>query len=61
MKDEALAILQKALDQNKYTFRYLRLINSPHYENLRTDPRFQQIVAEAKSQYEERVRKYGDL
>jgi tetratricopeptide (TPR) repeat protein len=61
LKDQAISIMQKALRSNKDSFKYLYLINNPHYDNLRDDPRFQKIVLDAKKIYEERLRKYGDL
>jgi len=53
--------MQEELNQNMDAYGYLYLINNPLYDNLRDDPRFQKIVADAKEIYEERLRKYGDL
>jgi len=61
LKEEVLAIMQEELNQNMDAYGYLYLINNPLYDNLRDDPRFQKIVADAKEIYEERLRKYGDL
>jgi len=61
LKEEALAIIQENQDKNKFYHEYLFFINNPHYDNLRDDPRFQKIVADAKEIYEERLKKYGDL
>ncbi len=61
MQDKAIAMMQKSLKKSKDAYNYLYLINNPHYDNLRDDPRFQKIVANAKEIYEERLEKYGDL
>ena len=60
LKDEALALIQKNLDKDKYYYDYLFLVNNPLYDNLRDDPRFKKIVAEARVLYEEGLRKYKD-
>jgi len=61
LKDRAIAIIEKSLEPNKDFNKYLYLINQPFYDNLRDDPRFQKIVADARKIYEERLKKYGDL
>jgi len=61
LKDRAITIIQKSMDSNPDSNKYLFLINQPFYDNLRDDPRFQKIVADAKEIYEERLRKYGDM
>ncbi len=60
-KDNAIKLMQKELKKKEDDYTYLYLINTPHYANLREDPRFQKIVADAKKIYEERLKKYGDL
>jgi serine/threonine protein kinase/Tfp pilus assembly protein PilF len=60
MKQEANRILNK-LAKDDYDFHYNVLINNPFFDNLRDEPRFNEIVEKAKQVYEERVRKYGDL
>jgi non-specific serine/threonine protein kinase len=61
MKEEAINYLQKYLDKNSLRYNYLYLLHSPYYDNLRNDPRFQKIMEKAKTLYEERLKKYGDL
>jgi len=61
LKDEALAIIQENQNKDKYLYTYLYLINNPHYNNLRDDPRFQEIVKKAKALYDAGLIKYGDL
>ncbi len=61
LKDRAITIIEKDLESNKDSYRYLYIINLPFYDNLRDDPRFQKIVADAKEIYEERLKKYGDF
>ena len=38
--------------------KYLTLLGFPVYDGLRSDPRFQAIVAEQKAVYEENLKKY---
>lgn len=40
---------------------YLELSNSPIYDFLRSDPRFQDILEEHKKIYDENMEKYGDI
>ena len=61
LKEEALSIIQENQNKNKHYYGYLYLINNPHYDNLRDDPRFQEIVKKAREIYETRLIKYGDL
>jgi serine/threonine protein kinase/tetratricopeptide (TPR) repeat protein len=51
MKDEAIAHLEKEID-NPTTSPYLSLIHLPIYDNLRDDPRFQEILEKKKQLYE---------
>jgi non-specific serine/threonine protein kinase len=61
LKEEALAFIQKNQTENQYYYSYLYLINNPHYDNLRDDPRFKKIVQEARVLYEKNRIKYRDL
>ena len=63
MKDEALSILtswcERRLKQKRSQYYILKI--TPFYDNIRSDPRFQQILAKHKELYEENLRKYGDV
>ncbi len=63
MKDEAISLLQDQLEQHKInnSSKYLFLNNFTFYDNLRSDPRFQEILAKHKEIYEENLEKYGDI
>ncbi len=58
MKDEAIQAMQKDISEG-IPYPYLSLIHAPVYRNLRDDPRFKQIVAQAKRTHEEFLKKYG--
>ncbi|MGQ9673846.1 MAG: TPR end-of-group domain-containing protein [Candidatus Aminicenantales bacterium] len=60
MKDEAIDAMQKSLSKGGF-YRYLALTSNPFHDNLRGDPRFDQIVAQEKKKYEDRSEKYGDI
>jgi len=63
MKEEVIQELNEGFESNKqhqYS-RYLVLKNHPLYDFLRSDPRFQEILAKQKKIYEENVEKYGDI
>ncbi|NIQ17401.1 MAG: hypothetical protein GTN43_01115 [Candidatus Aenigmarchaeota archaeon] len=63
MKDESLEHLDKeirGLVRVPYVYYYF-LLNSPFYDNLRSDSRFKKIVKREKKLYEENLKKYGDL
>ena len=61
MADEALEIgVEWSISRLKEkSSRYYFLNNHPFYDNLRSDPRFQQILNEHKKLYEENLTKYG--
>ena len=40
---------------------YLAILNDPSFANIRSDPRFQEILAKHKELYEENLAKYGDI
>jgi serine/threonine protein kinase/Flp pilus assembly protein TadD len=64
MKEEAINILIRrseipiAIDERE---SYHSLNNHSFWDNIRDDPRFQQLLAKYKERYEENLRKYGDL
>jgi len=60
MKDEAIEFMLKSMEEGQ-RYAYLKLSHHPYYKNLREDPRFQKIMAEAKKTYELLLSKYADL
>ena len=60
MEDEAITQINEEIKRGIKT-PYLFLINNPYYDNLRDDPRFQEIVKKQKKKYEEFLKKYSDL
>jgi serine/threonine protein kinase/Tfp pilus assembly protein PilF len=60
MKDEAIGLMQKSISEGG-SFNYLSLLSNPQYNNIRGDPRFEKIVAEAKKTYETLSKKYGSI
>jgi TolB-like protein/Tfp pilus assembly protein PilF len=60
MNDEALAFMNTKM-QGGHQFLYLDLLHNPDFKKLRADTRFQKIMRQAKTRYEEMARKYGDL
>ena len=64
MNDEAIDYLNN-LFRNRWAkveeSRYIELNKNPLLENLRSDPRFQEIVAKHKKLYEKNLAKYGDI
>jgi tetratricopeptide (TPR) repeat protein len=63
MVDEAIDYLYKDFENHKnseYSI-YFQLKNSKMYDFLRSDPRFQEILAKHKEIYEENLEKYGDI
>jgi tetratricopeptide (TPR) repeat protein len=63
MKEDAMNLLSKESERLfKLNFsRYYRLKTNPFFESIRSDPRFQEILAKHKELYEENLRKYGDI
>jgi len=59
MNDEAIQSLKKAMSEGKF-YPYLKLIHNPFYNNLPSDPRFEQIVTQAKKTHEELSKRYGN-
>ena len=60
MKDEAIEFMLRSREEGQ-RYAYIRLDRHPYYKNLRDDPRFQKIMAEAKKTYELLSSKYRDL
>jgi hypothetical protein len=46
---------------NRKISRYDFLKSNPSFETVRSDPRFQEILAKHKELYEENLEKYGDI
>ncbi len=63
MKDEAISIGTEWSESRllQKSSRYYFLKNHPFYDNIRSDPRFQEIQAKHKKLYEENLAKYGDM
>jgi len=63
MKDEAIQHLNMEIRKSveiPYIF-YYDLLNNPFYDELRDDPRFEEIVKREKKLYEKHLEKYGTL
>jgi non-specific serine/threonine protein kinase len=58
MKGEALDLMEKEITAGKPYF-YLDLVHNPFYDQLRAEPRFQELLRRQQLVYEERMRKYG--
>jgi serine/threonine protein kinase/tetratricopeptide (TPR) repeat protein len=66
MKDEAIWNIKLGIDlglaeRGMYFYSYPFLMSNPCYDNLRDDPRFQEIIQNENVRYEEKLRKYGDF
>jgi hypothetical protein len=63
MKDEAIQYIEDEMkkDFEHHDCSYISLSNSPFYDSLRDDTRFQEILKKAKQKYEERLDRFGDL
>ena len=62
-KDEAINEIQNRyeyLQKTKQSY-YINLKYASWFDNLRSDPRFQKILAEHKMIYEENLKKYGHI
>ncbi len=60
MHREALQLLEEKAGKSR-EYLYMGLLHNPFFDNLRSDPHFQSILAKQKVLYEERMKKYGDL
>jgi serine/threonine-protein kinase len=66
MNDEAIRNIRVGIEEGLrnlfvYLYPYPFLKNNPCYDNLRNDPRFEEILEEEKKKYEEKRKKYGKL
>ncbi len=63
MREEAINLLFEAFEQQKRVDSplYLSMKNQARFNILRSDPRFQEILAKHKEIYEENLTKYGDI
>jgi uncharacterized protein YeeX (DUF496 family) len=63
MKGEAIQYIEEEMNKEyeDHDCSYISLLNSPSYDNLRDDTRFQEILKRARQKYEERLKKFGDL
>jgi non-specific serine/threonine protein kinase len=57
----AMNVLLDLQQEYKSRSLYLELRNMPWYDNLRSDPRFENILIQQKERYEENLHKYGDF
>ena len=64
MKEEAINILIRRFEipiAIGESMSYHSLNNHSFWDNIRDDPRFQQLLAKYKERYEENLKKYGDI
>jgi hypothetical protein len=66
MNDEAVEFIREGIEKGleitqEHLYPYPILMTNPFYDNLRDDPRFQEILKEQKDKYEERLKKYGEF
>jgi hypothetical protein len=70
MNNEAIEYITNAIGAGKegsedhlwlIFYDYLSLTNTPSYDDLHNDERFNTIVAQQKGVYQERLKKFGDL
>jgi serine/threonine protein kinase/Tfp pilus assembly protein PilF len=63
MKEEAIQYIEGEMkkDYEHHDYSYISLLNSPFYDRLRDDTRFQKILKRAEQKYEERLNRFGDL
>jgi TolB-like protein/Tfp pilus assembly protein PilF len=59
MREEAFELMNEGVKRFRYP--YYSLLNNPFYDNLRDDPRFEEIVQKTKERHEYRLKTYGDL
>ncbi len=66
MKDKAIENIKIGIDlgfekEQRYLYSYPLLLKHPAYENLRDDPRFQEILRKEKEKYDQKIKKYGNI
>jgi serine/threonine protein kinase/Tfp pilus assembly protein PilF len=63
MKDRALKALSERSEEQlkRKNSEYKLLLINPLLNNLRSDPRFQEILSKHKQLYQENLKKYGDI
>jgi len=66
MKDEAIQNIYEGIKKGYHEVKeeiyvYPYLTSNPLFDVLGDDPRFKEILAQAKKNYEEKVKKYGSL
>jgi tetratricopeptide (TPR) repeat protein len=66
MKDQAIRYIKKGNEEGfqlikDYLYPYPLLKSNPFFENLRSDPRFQEVVRNEERRFNEKMKKYGDL
>jgi serine/threonine protein kinase/tetratricopeptide (TPR) repeat protein len=68
MKDEAIASLKNEIRPDIHPaylahpyLYYILMLHNPHFDNIRNDPRFAEILAAEKKLYEAYERKYGRI
>ena len=66
MKDEAIQNIYEGIEKGYHEVKeemyvYPYLTSNPLFDVLGDDPRFKEILAQAKKNYEEKVKKYGSL
>jgi len=62
MENQAIDLMEEDLKRHKIMkFVEVQKYELPLFDNIRSDPRFQEIVAEHKKIYQENLVKYGDI
>jgi tetratricopeptide (TPR) repeat protein len=65
MRDEALANIRTGIEKGfaggMYLYSYPSLIRNPRYEDLRADPRFQEILKRQKELYDKELKAFEKL
>lgn len=61
LKEKALEALKQRDQTQPRRYTYLDLLYNKHFDSLRQDPQFQEIMASLKAEYDNLVRKYGRL
>jgi tetratricopeptide (TPR) repeat protein/tRNA A-37 threonylcarbamoyl transferase component Bud32 len=66
MKDEAIRYIRKGNEEGfqlikDYLYPYPMLMSNPFFENLRSDPRFKELVRKEKDKFDLKMKKYGSF